>query len=85
MNKKIFKGIAILFLVSASGINVNFGIEKLNEFMPIMTASIEALADDESDCSDDEHEFTMCGTDEEGNSVECVACYRGSTDCSPTC
>jgi hypothetical protein len=84
MKTKILGGITILAIVALSAMNVN--LESIGKrYFSVAMINIEALADDENDCPDDEQSFCMKGECSDGKNCECEACMRGSTDCTPTC
>jgi hypothetical protein len=85
MKKKVFAGIAVLTFAAVSMLNMNLeSIE--NRYLSLAMINIEALADDESDCPDDEQNISATQDDcKNGKNCECTLCISGSTDCTPTC
>ena len=85
MKKKLFIGIATaVALITTITVNINYNSMQ-NRFLPIYMMDIEALAEDENDCTDDEANALIGNDCGEGKTCECIFCFKGSIDCTPSC
>lgn len=82
--KKFFYCSLVMVVITIAAVNLNLNSVQ-NGLMLMDAMNIEALANDENECSDDEKAEKLCVDCENGTNCECYACIKGSTDCTPTC